>query len=172
MQDSQADVRKSAAEAVGVTLKDNLRTFALITNTLAKDKEIHDRWHGFQDIADSRHLSNRVEREVVDALVDAVHTAYPRLSHRYYKLKSKWFGQDSLDYWDRNAPLPDVATKSYRWDEARDLVLSAYDALHRKWPILPGVFLTNAGSTHRPVPASHPVPLLIRQCRQRTPTCF
>ena len=180
MQDSQADVRKSAAEAVGVTLKDNLRTFALITNTLAKDKEIHDRWHGFQDIADSRHLSNRVEREVVDALVDAVHTAYPRLSHRYYKLKSKWFGQDSLDYWDRNAPLPDVATKSYRWDEARDLVLSAYDGFapemaniarrffDERWidaPTRPGK--SPGAFAHPTVPSAHPYVLLNYQGKPR-----
>ena len=74
---------------------DNLRIFTLITNTLAKDKEISDRWRGFQDVADSRHLANRVEREVVDALVDAVRAAYPRLSHRYYALKAKWFGKST-----------------------------------------------------------------------------
>ena len=80
--------------------------FALILNTLAKDKEISDRWRGFADIADERHLSNRVEREVVDALVAAVRAAYPRLSHRYYALKAKWFGKKRLPQWDRNAPLP------------------------------------------------------------------
>ena len=57
------------AQALAKTFKANERTFALITNTLAKDKEISDRWRGFEDVADSRHLSNRVEREVVDALV-------------------------------------------------------------------------------------------------------
>ncbi|MCC2096532.1 MAG: M3 family oligoendopeptidase, partial [Hyphomicrobiales bacterium] len=180
MQDSQADVRKSAAEAIGVTLKDNLRTFALITNTLAKDKEIYDRWHGFEDIADSRHLSNRVEREVVDALVDAVHKAYPRLSHRYYKLKAKWFGQDTLDYWDRNAPLPNVATKSYRWDEARDLVLSAYNGFapemaniarrffDENWidaPTRPGK--APGAFAHPTVPSAHPYVLLNYQGKPR-----
>ena len=49
--------------------KDNIRLFTLITNTLAKDKEISDRWRGFKDVADSRHLANRVEPEVVEALV-------------------------------------------------------------------------------------------------------
>ncbi len=128
MQDADGARRKAAAEAVGVTLKANLRTFALIANTLAKDKEISDRWRGFKDIADSRHLANRVEREVVDAMVAAVRAAYPRLSHRYYKLKAKWFGREELDYWDRSAPLPDTPTQTIRWDEARDTVLSAYGA--------------------------------------------
>ena len=104
LQDEHAKTREKAANALAAGLKTNLRTFALVTNVLAKDKEISDRWRGFADIADSRHLSNRVEREVVDALVQAVTAAYPRLSHRYYRLKAKWFGVESMPHWDRNAP--------------------------------------------------------------------
>src|SRR6202041_1433496 len=78
MQDRSGQKRKAAAEALAHTLKENVRQFALITNTLAKDKEISDRWRGFADIADARNLDNRVEGEVVDALVAAVRAAYPR----------------------------------------------------------------------------------------------
>ncbi|MBP0587857.1 hypothetical protein, partial [Mycobacterium tuberculosis] len=80
--------------------------FTLITNVLAKDKEVSDRWHKFADVADARHLSNRVERPGGDALVAAVQQSFPRLSHRYYALKAKWLGLDALNHWDRNAPLP------------------------------------------------------------------
>src|SRR5690606_28655441 len=100
--------------------------FTLITNTLAKDKEISDRWRGFEDIADSRHLANRVEREVVDALAQAVIDAYPRISHRYYALKAKWLGLKRLENWDCNAPLPETPQALISWDEARETVLSAY----------------------------------------------
>ncbi|HWP15818.1 MAG TPA: oligoendopeptidase F, partial [Xanthobacteraceae bacterium] len=93
MQDTNQKKRRAASEALSKTFKENRRVFTLITNTLAKDKEISDRWRGFKDIADARHLSNRVEPEVVDALVAAVREAYPRLSHRYYALKAKWFGK-------------------------------------------------------------------------------
>ena len=96
MQDADGKKRKAAAEALAKTFKENLRPFTLITNTLAKDKEISDRWRGFKDVADARHLSNRVEPEVVEALVAAVRAAYPRLSHRYYALKAKWFGKKTL----------------------------------------------------------------------------
>ena len=98
MQDPDPARRKAAAEALAKTFKANLRLFAHITNTLAKDKEISDRWRGFKDVAESRHLANRVEPEVVDALVAAVREAYPRLSHRYYALKAKWFGRETLDH--------------------------------------------------------------------------
>ncbi len=94
MQDARPEKRRAAAEALGRTLKAHERTFALITNTLSKDREIADRWRGFKDIADARHLSNRVEGEVVDALVSAVRDAYPRLSHRYYALKARLFGAE------------------------------------------------------------------------------
>ena len=58
--------------------------------------------------------------------------AYPRLSHRYYALKARWFGRDALDFWDRNAPLPKVEQRAIPWDEARDTVLSAYSAFSPK----------------------------------------
>src|SRR5204862_3486040 len=114
------------------TFKENLRLFALVTNTLAKDKEISDRWRGFADVAESRHLANRVEPEVVDALVAAVRAAYPKLSHRYYALKARWFGKSKLPHWDRNAPLPKVPMRVIPWSEARETVLSAYAAFSPK----------------------------------------
>jgi oligoendopeptidase F len=180
MQDPTEDVRKAAAEALGATLSKNLRTFALITNTLAKDKEISDRWRGFEDVADSRHLSNRVEREVVDALVEAVRNAYPRLSHRYYKLKAKWFDRGVLDYWNRNAPLPNAPTRVYKWNEARDLVLTAYGAFSPRladiakrffddrWidaPVRPGK--APGAFAHPTVPSAHPYVLVNYQGKTR-----
>ncbi|MCA0406631.1 MAG: M3 family oligoendopeptidase [Proteobacteria bacterium] len=125
-QDADENKRKAAAMAIAKTLGENVRLFTLITNTLAKDKEISDRWRHFEDVADSRHLANRVEREVVDAMVAAVEAAHPRLSHRYYALKAKWFGKEKLEFWDRNAPLPKVPQRAISWDEARDTVLDAY----------------------------------------------
>ena len=126
LQDPDETKREAAAHSLAATLGENLRVFTLVTNTLAKDKEISDRWRKFEDIANSRHLANRVEREVVDALVTAVTEAYPRLSHRYYALKARWFGKDQLESWDRNAPLPNAVTRTFTWQAARDTVLGAY----------------------------------------------
>jgi oligoendopeptidase F len=118
--------RESAFKALGKTLAANGRLFTHITNVLAKDKEISDRWRGYEDIADSRHMANSVEREVVDALQEAVQEAYPRLSHRYYKMKAKWFGKDQLNSWDRNAPLPTSDERTWDWDTAVSTVMEAY----------------------------------------------
>jgi len=126
LQDPDERKREAGAHSLAATLGANLRLFALIINTLAKDKEIADRWRKFDDVADSRHLANRVEREVVEAMVAAVTDAYPRLSHRYYALKARWFGKPRLDHWDRNAPLPDAPARTFTWIAARDTVLDAY----------------------------------------------
>ena len=149
LQDRAPAKRKAAGQALAKTFKANERIFALITNTLAKDKEISDRWRGFQDVADSRHLNNRVEREVVDALVGSVRAAYPRLSHRYYRLKAGWFKKKKLAHWDRNAPLPFAATGSIAWPDARNMVLTAYRGFAPKWPISPSAFFPIAGSMRR-----------------------
>jgi oligoendopeptidase F len=173
LQDADPEVRRRAAEALAATFRKNLRTFTLITNTLSKDKEISDRWRGFQDIADARHLANRVERDVVDALSTAVRNAYPRLSHRYYKLKAKWLGMDEMNHWDRNAPLPETPQASISWEEARETVLSAYgkfdpqmakiagDFFEKRWidaPVRPGK--ASGAFAHPTVPSAHPYVLL------------
>ena len=180
MQDANEKKRRAASEALAKTFKANLRTFTLITNTLAKDKEISDRWRGFKDIADARHLSNRVEPEVVDALVSAVRAAYPRLSHRYYALKAKWFGKKRLPHWDRNAPLPKVETRTIGWGEAKDTVLTAYGAFSPRmaevaerffasnWidaPARPGK--QSGAFAHPTVPSAHPYVLLNYQGKPR-----
>jgi oligoendopeptidase F len=173
MQDSDGKKRKAAAEALAKTFKENLRPFALITNTLTKDKEISDRWRGFKDIADARHLSNRVEREVVEALVAAVRAAYPKLSHRYYALKARWFGKKSLPHWDRNAPLPKVAQRTIPWSDARATILTAYGAFSPRMAEVADQFFTKSwidapvrpgkqpgAFAHPTVPSAHPYVLL------------
>ncbi|SDN84158.1 M3 family oligoendopeptidase [Afipia sp. GAS231] len=180
LQDRAPEKRKTAAQALAKTFKDNERTFALITNTLAKDKEISDRWRGFQDVADSRHLNNRVECEVVDALVSSVRAAYPRLSHRYYNLKAGWFKKKKLAHWDRNAPLPFAATGTIAWPEAQKMVLTAYrgfsgemaDIAERfftdRWidaPVRPGK--APGAFSHPTTPSAHPYVLMNYQGKPR-----
>jgi oligoendopeptidase F len=180
LQDRAGEKRKAAGQALAKTFKANERTFALITNTLAKDKEISDRWRGFQDVADSRHLANRVEREVVDALVGSVRAAYPRLSHRYYRLKAAWFKKKKLAHWDRNAPLPFAATGNIAWPDAKNMVLTAYRGFSPemagiaerfftdRWidaPVRPGK--APGAFSHPTTPSAHPYVLMNYQGKPR-----
>ncbi|MGH7044797.1 MAG: M3 family oligoendopeptidase [Stellaceae bacterium] len=174
------EIRRDAALSIGNVLGRNPRTFALITNTLAKDKEIEDRWRRFARPISSRNLSNFVEDEVVDALIAAVRTSYPELSHRYYRLKARWLGVDALPFWDRNAPLPGGDDRLIPWPEAEATVLAAYRAFSPEmaavgarffaapWidaPVRPGK--ASGAFAHPTVPAVHPYLLLNYQGRVR-----
>ena len=173
MQSADEAERKKGSDALAKTFGDNIKLFTLITNTLAKDKDISDKWRGFKDIAESRHLANRVEPAVVDALVAAVRASYPQLSHRYYKMKAKWLGKEKLMHWDRNAPLPAEDMREVPWHEAEALVLKAYGAFSpemariaktffdKNWidaPCRPGK--APGAFAHPTVPSAHPYVLL------------
>ncbi len=128
MTDTDRAKREAAAKALAVVFDKNIKLFSRISNTLAKEKEIEDRWRKMPTPQTARHLSNHVEPEVVEALRNAVVAAYPKLSHRYYRLKAKWMGLDRLQVWDRNAPLALEPAKTVDWAQAEQTVLSAYAA--------------------------------------------
>ncbi len=120
--------REAGARELARVFGENVKLFARVHNTLAKEKEIEDRWRGMPTPQTGRHLSNHVEPEVVEALRNAVVAAYPKLSHRYYRLKAKWLGLETMEVWDRNAPLPIEDTRLVPWDEAEATVMEAYAA--------------------------------------------
>lgn len=180
LSDRDANKRQLAARSLAKTFEANIGTFTLVTNTLAKDKEIEDRWRKFDDIADSRHIANCVEAPVVAALVDAVRASYPQLSHRYYAMKAKWLGLEKLEYWDRNAPLPDADDAKISWAEARSTVLDAYRGFtpqmaeiaeqffDKGWidaPLRPGK--ATGAFAHPTVPSAHPYVLVNYQGKTR-----
>ncbi len=173
LSDRDADVRRGAAKAMGSVLEEHIRLFALITNTLAKDKETEDQWRGYPRPISARNLANQVEDEVVDAMVETIKGAYAELAHRYYLLKARWLDVDRLEYWDRNAPLPDDQDRRFTWDEARDLVLRSFAGFspqmadiaarffEERWidaPPRPGK--ESGAFSHPTVPSVHPYILL------------
>ncbi len=172
--------REAAGHAIGTAFGERVKLFALITNTLAKDKEIIDTWRHYPRPGSSRNRANMVEDEVVDALVSAVTADFPRLSHRYYTLKARWLGLDKLQHWDRNAPLPEDDDARIDWPRARARVLSAYGAFSPELAELGGRFFDRpwidatlkpgkAGGAfaHPTVPSAHPYLLLNYHGRTR-----
>ncbi len=120
-------VRRETSKIFGETLGKNGKLFAFITNTLAKDKEINDRWRKFETPISSRNLSNLIEDDVVESLRETVKNNYKNTAHRYYKWKAKQLGKEKLHYSDRNAPLSFDDDKVYTYDEAKEIVYDAYN---------------------------------------------
>ena len=135
--------REAGARALVKGFAAQLPLFARVHNTLAKEKEIEDRWRKLPSAQAARHLANHVEPEVVEALRNAVVAAYPRLSHRYYALKAKWLGLETLEVWDRNAPLPMEDERIVPWIEARRIVTEAYSAFDPRMAELAEPFFTD-----------------------------
>ncbi len=180
LSDADRDQRAAAGRAIGETFGRNIRLFSLITNTLAKDKEIIDNWRRYPRPGSYRNRANMVEDQVVDALVAAVTAGYPRLAHRYYALKAKWLGLAKLQHWDRNAPLPGDDDRAISWPQAREIVLDAYAAFspelaavgkrffERPWidaTLRPGK--AGGAFAHPTVPGVHPYLLLNYHGRTR-----
>ena len=141
--DPNRSKREAAARELADVFGANVKTFARVHNTQAKEKEIIDRWRGMETPQTGRHLSNDVEPEVVEALRNAVVAAYPKLSHRYYELKRKWLGLDVMQVWDRNAPLPMEDTRVVDWATAEDMVMSAYNAFDPRMGELAAPFFSD-----------------------------
>jgi oligoendopeptidase F len=173
LSDRDRAVREAAAKGVSAAFGGQVRLFSLITNTLAKDKEIIDTWRHYPRPGSSRNRANMVEDEVVDALVTAVRDSFPRLSHRYYSMKAKWLGLEKLQHWDRNAPLPQEQDRTIPWPEAVKTVLDSYRAFSPELAEIGGRFFDRpwvdaalrpgkAGGAfaHPTVPSVHPYLLL------------
>lgn len=141
--DPGREIREAAARELADVFQSNIKTFARVHNTQAKEKEVIDRWRGMPTPQTGRHLSNDVEPEVVEALRNAVVNAYPKLSHRYYELKRKWLGLDVMQVWDRNAPLPMEDPKIVDWDRAQSMVMDAYNAFDPRMGEIAKPFFTD-----------------------------
>ena len=180
LSDADRPTREAAGHAIEKVFADNVRLFALTTNTLAKDKEIADTWRRYPRPGSLRNRANMVEDEVVDALVAAVTSNYERLSHRYYLMKAKWLGLPKLQHWDRNAPLPGDDDRQISWEEAQSRVLGAYGAFspelaaigarffEKPWIDVPPREGKSGGAfAHPTVPSAHPYLLLNYHGRTR-----
>lgn len=180
LSDPNRQNREEAAHSVAKTLAENSKLLAHIYNTLCKDKDIEDKKRAYAHPMSSRNLSNFVEDDVVHTLIESVKEYYPKLSHRYFRIKAKWLGLPKLSYWDRNAPLQQEADKTYSWDEARDIVLQAYQSFSPKLASIAQEFFDknwidakvrsgkDAGAfSHPMVPKAHPFILMNFQGKTR-----
>ena len=180
LSDIDPEKRKIAGKSLSQTLEKNKRIFGMILNVISRDRYIEDNKRGFKRIVSSRNLDNDVEDEVVDALVKTVDEAMPQLTHRYYKWKAKQFGKSKIDWWDRNAPLPQASDRSIEWSEAKSIVLESFASFHPEIARLANLFFENnwidadvrkgkasGAFAHPSIPSLHPYVLLNYQGKIR-----
>ena len=180
LSDPDPNNRKLAGKSLSNILEKNKRVFSMILNVISRDRFIEDNKRGFKNIVSSRNLDNDVEDEVVDALVHTVNKAMPKLTHRYYKWKANEFGKNKLDWWDRNAPLPETSDKSIEWNDAKEIILESFASFHPEISNIAELFFKNGwidasvrkgkasgAFAHPSVPSLHPYILVNYQGKIR-----
>jgi oligoendopeptidase F len=165
------ELRREAALSFTEGLKENRRTLTFVFNTLLADKASTDRLRDYDHWLESRNLSNEVDDETVQALIDAVTGRYDLVA-RFYDLKRRLLRLDELYDYDRYAPIGEADT-TYDWDEAREMVIDAYGDFHPQMADVAGRFFDenwidaamadgkrSGAFSHGTVPSAHPYVLL------------
>lgn len=133
--DKSAKIRFSALKIINDTLKypssdiggfsySDMRAKAL--NNSIGYKNVSDLDRKFSYAMESRNIENMVDKETVNALHTAIETDGVFQAKRYYKIISKLLHKKILNWSDRNAPMPFTSTKKIKWEEAVNIVRSAY----------------------------------------------
>jgi len=132
LQESDRSVRRDAALALSKGLGTRLPDLTFVFNTVLAEKASDDRLRRYPHWLSARNLSNQVSDETVEALVKAVSGRFD-LSARYYRLKGKLLQIEPLEDFDRYAPVKTGTEETgwfFTWEEAREVVLSAYQSFH------------------------------------------
>lgn len=144
------DVREMAWRKLTDKLEQKSMELTFIFNTLALDKANSDQRRGYPSWVSARNLGNKASDEVVDALIETVTGNYALVA-RQYRLKKTLLAYDELYDYDRYAPLQLKASAAfYRWDEARRIVLQAFDGFSLKMKSIAQEFF-DSGWIHAPI---------------------
>lgn len=122
--DASRDVRRAGAEGLTEGLKGSARLLAFVFNTVVLDHKSDCELRHFGSPMGMRHLANEITDEVVDALMAASERHHGTVQ-RYYRLKARLLGIDTLQDYDRYAPLFDDLP-SCDWPTARRVVEESY----------------------------------------------
>jgi oligoendopeptidase F len=118
-------VRINGAEELTVGLQQNLHILTHIFNTLAAEKMIDDRLRRYPSWVSSMNLTNELQDQTVETLVETVTSRY-EIVHRYYELKKQLLGYEELFDYDRYAPVPGAEEAMIPWEQCRNIVLTAF----------------------------------------------
>lgn len=181
--DTDRSLRIEAFKALTDALLERKKLLTLTWNTQAYEKSVTDAWRKYKTPSHSRHVSNDIDPDVVDAMVNTTRQYYARTSHRYYALKARFLGlEGEFSYEDRNAPPVKDKENPIPYEEARDIVLKSYRDFSPKLATLGMKFFDpndcwtdvypsdgkySGAFSHPAVPSSHPYILLNYQGTSR-----
>jgi len=166
--------RKKAQISLTLGLKPHQELFAYIYNQVKKDWKIDFcEIRGYDNVEEPRHLSNKVTKKSVDALISTVNENTV-LVEEYYNIKKELLGYENLYDYDRYAPIKLTdKTPEIPFEEAKQTVLNAFKnfshtfyeiakkAFEEKWiDVYPKEGKRGGAFSHSATPKVHPYVLL------------
>jgi len=125
------EVRDFANKVLNEILEKHSDVAEYEINSVLHSKKIGDELRKMSRPDLARHISDDIDSEVVDTLVESVSGRFD-ISNRYYELKSKLMRVDKLEYHEKNVPVGEV-DKEYTYAKAVDLVLKVFKNLDKKF---------------------------------------
>ncbi|MFA5071716.1 MAG: M3 family oligoendopeptidase [Candidatus Pacearchaeota archaeon] len=126
---------KKTRDSAAIAFNDILKKFSEVAeaeiNAILTNKKIDDKLRKVERPDFIRHLSDDIDSEIVDSLIDVVSSRFD-ISERYYKLKAKLLGLKKLEYHERNVVYGSVI-KKYSYEEAFDLVKETFSNLDKEF---------------------------------------
>ena len=120
------DARRQTSAAIRDAFEPELRMRAFVLNTIVNDRAVEDRLRNYPTWISAFNLSQEISDAAVDALVQAVVARYD-VARRHFRLRARLLGLDRLATYDLYAPVA-TSSDTISWDEAREIVLGAYEA--------------------------------------------
>lgn len=141
MDNKNKPTRDSAAKVFNKVMSKWVDVAEAEINSILESKKINDDLRKVKRPDFFRHLSDDIESEVVDSLIESVSTRFD-ISRRFYNLKSKLLGVDKLEYHERNLEIGKVV-KKYTFDDGVDLVKKVFSDLDPEFNQIFSNFLEN-----------------------------
>lgn len=120
MSNKKKKIRDTAVKAFNEIVLKHADVATEEMNSILEDKMIEDDLRKMKRPDLARHLSDDIDSDVVDAMLEAVVSRYG-ISREFYGLRSKLIGQKYLEYHERNVEFGDLG-KKYSYKQSVDLI--------------------------------------------------
>ncbi|HLB51516.1 hypothetical protein A3F07_01270 [candidate division WWE3 bacterium RIFCSPHIGHO2_12_FULL_38_15] len=141
LNDTNKSIRDAAAKAVNEIIFKHVDVAEYELNSIMEYLKVEDELRNRSRPDLGRLVSDNMEPEIIDALIEAV-TSRSDISKRYYKLKAKLFGVKKLQYHERNVPYGDI-DKEISYKKTVDLIWNTFNNLDPEFSLIFKNFVEN-----------------------------
>ncbi len=142
MSNKDKKIRDIAAKAFNEILERYKEIAENELNAILANKKVDDELRGMERPDFARHLSDDIETEIVEKVIEKVSQRFD-ISRKYYELKAKLLGVDKLEYHERNIEYGEI-DKEYSYEDSIKLTEKVFSKLDSKFSDILKKFIQNS----------------------------